>query len=305
MQWSQQQAWPKEVKKFFATALRRLPNLQQVIDDGLTGYFYAASFGPDNAGVTAAYCQIKSQKAHVIVFNGEQISAFLDLVPVASRPKMFVAGNSPTALFSLPDDLLVTLFHETAHFIDFKMNYADDGSPRPNAARGKLRALSWTSETENKFDAAGSSLVSTTGFPDVCAYAPARAGLDTPPGFALFNDPSLTEERIRFLATKTNFFDVYSMTNAHEDFAETLGLYFLASRYHQTSRYAALNKPVTTKSLKGVTKTYEVDDLDLMRNSPLHRDKVCQLAKLVWQEDCKAALADAVSPTIDELIQGD
>ncbi len=299
--WSGITPWPAELKAFLGQEIRRLPRLRALLQKGLRGYYFTKAFPAGYGNAAGVFCKGEANADAWIFLNQNE---FIEGRFKTTAPPGYALYAYGQQISTAPDLVLSILFHETGHAIDYLLLGGDAAASGLTGKRKELFDLSWTTLTQPKYppppgsttqSAQASLLATASSATTICGYAPRRphhaAGLAS--GFNLFVDSKLSAADVRYYATQTDAFDLYSRTNAREDFAQTFALYFMATRYNQAAEFAAYQADVFVETVNKMQPLYAVNDLTLMQTSPRHHAKVCLVAALALGEDCEAVLKQA------------
>jgi len=98
--------------------------------------------------------------------------------------------------------------------------------------------------------------------------------------------PTKLVSEYKHLAENTNFISPYSFTNMFEDFAATLEVYYMGTRYPNGFPIRTVYAEEIIKGYQGQEELYKYDMGQIASGSVAHKAKICAMAKAVLADDC-------------------
>lgn len=276
--------WPDSLKQTLAAELEKFPALDRVLDS-VHGYYLIdeGAMGDINSGAPAGLA-CGADDGLGFIFLSKQLYLEID-------PTEYSYSSEYTKAFQPGDYRISTLIHETLHAIDSRY-FVNHDTGQFVSQRQDAAEYSWKGFDDSKYNDI-SVLALTRHTPNAPHRGPCikrHHHGEAFPSFSLKSSPKEEAEDLEYMAEKTNFIAPYSMANSAEDFAETLTVYYIGTRSGEWPRWKTYDMSIINTQPKEGKLLYEFDSKEVITKSASHREKMCALAKLVFDENCESKL---------------
>jgi hypothetical protein len=238
-------AWPANLKSAAVGAAEKLPNISEILTK-VEGIYWVENTDEEYVGLMC----VNGLTGQVVIW-------------IHSRA---ISENQPQDLIS---EVRTTVIHELAHAIEYfkwgEFVFEPEKSPFL-----EFKNFSWAVDESPKYKAIP---VYYTLHGEESAMMLADADLSQS------SDPQIGSD-MQYLERSTNFLSPYASANSKEDFAETLSIYFMGTRFNEWS----------TVTYQAGRSASVFDTERLAKSDPRRRQKICAAAKLAFGEDCNAFL---------------
>ncbi len=282
--------WPPELKRFLAQELQKFPRL-----DLLQGKFEGIYLIRTDTFASGFMCTNGSTGQPVIFLDWNV--AYENRVALGGRGDAWVPHTSALSAderfvgIDEGDQAIATLFHELFHAIDYANYRTADRDLTP--FRLSVLQQSWDATSgESRFRK--TNIVMLTGKATRKTFCRQDPRL-TATAFSLATSSSQqATAELQFMGTQTNFIIPYAHTNFIEDWAATLEVYYMGTRYGAFTKRLVFAQAIDPQARLG-NPSYIYDTKQVLKTSPQQLSKMCLIANEVLGENCDQILRSALS----------